>query len=273
MLDIQARSGVVSHDLHNLEVADGVALLQSLQVKGRQAQLEQAVEDYGRHALALSLLGNALATFQDGDVQKRDLLSDLVDEEGEPSSRHAFKVMQAYNDWLSGTTELQVLHVLGLFDHPVGIDVIKLLWEAQIPGLTAVEETQTDANDKAFKSWQSAIKALRDDHHLLLAQQQGSDLLDCHPLLREYFGRRLKSQTEVWQQAHRCLYDYYKALPNKQQPDTLSEMQPLFAAVSHGCAAGLPQQALEEVYWPRILRKDLHYLTKNSARSPTTWPC
>lgn len=262
VLDIQARSGVVSHDLHNLEVADGVALLQSLKVNGRQAQLEQAVQDYGRHALALSLLGNALATFQDGDVQKRDLLSDLVDEQGDPSSRHAFKVMQAYNDWLSGTTELQVLQVLGLFDHPVGIEVIKRLWDAQIPGLTAVDETQTDANAKAFKSWQSAIKALRDDHHLLLAKQPGSDLLDCHPLLREYFGRRLQSQTEVWRQAHRCLYEYYKTLPEKQLPDTLSEMQPLFAAISHGCAAGLQQLALDEVYWPRIRRENETYLIR-----------
>lgn len=265
VLDIQTRSGVVSHDLHNLEVADGVALLQSLQVKGRQSQLEQAVEDYGRHALALSLLGNALATFQDGDVQKRDLLSDLVDQEGEPSSRHAFKVMQAYSDWLSGTTELQVLQVLGLFDHPVGIEVIKRLWDAQIPGLTApaggfFKRWFKSAKNQAAKDWQSAIKALRDDHHLLLAKQPGSDLLDCHPLLREYFGRRLQSRTEVWRQAHRCLYDYYKALPEKQLPDTLIEMQPLFAAVSHGCAAGLQQQALDEVYWSRIRREQGNYL-------------
>lgn len=257
--DIQARSGVISHDLHNLEPDDGVALLKSLKVKGRQSQLEQAVEDYGRHALALSLLGNALATFHNGDVQKRDLLSDLVDEQGDPGSRHAFKVMQAYNDWLSGTTELQVLHVLGLFDHPVGMDVIKLLWEAKIPGLTAVAEEQDDANASTFKTWQSAIKALRDGHRLLLVKQPGSDLLDCHPLLREYFGRSLKKQPQVWQQAHRCLYEYYKALPEKQLPDNLSEMQPLFAAVSHGCAAGLQQQALVEVYWPRIKRDNEHY--------------
>lgn len=289
--DIQDRSGVIGHDLHNLELADGVDLLQSLQVKGRQSQLEQAVEDYGRHALALSLLGNALATFHNGDVQQRDLLTDLVDDQGDTSSRHAFKVMQAYSDWLQGTTELQVLQVLGLFDHPIGHDVIKLLWEAQIPGLTADAEEadylplsqggiEGDLSNRIspnpsfpkrgteqvpFKSWQSAIKALRDDHHLLLAQQLDSDLLDCHPLLREYFGRRLKSQAEVWQQAHQCLYDYYKALPEKQQPDTLSEMQPLFAAVSHGCAAGLQQQALDEVYWPRIQREEDYLIKKLGA--------
>ncbi|MGB0722668.1 MAG: hypothetical protein ACPGU7_09755, partial [Gammaproteobacteria bacterium] len=49
--------------------------------------------------------------------------------------------------------------------------------------------------------------------------------------------------------------------PDKEQPDTLDEMQPLFAAVAHGCAAGLHQRALHEVYWPRIKRKGDHYLT------------
>ncbi|HEY8095061.1 MAG TPA: TIR domain-containing protein [Methylobacter sp.] len=291
VLDIHERSTVLSHDLHNLALADGVALLQSLNVKGRQAQLEQAVEEYGHHALALSLLGNALATFHNGDVQKRDLLKDLVDDEGESSSRHAFKVMQAYSDWLSGTTELQLLQVLGLFDHPVSIEVIKMLWEAKIPGLTApAEETEQGDNlplykrrivrdlskqispnpsfpkrgteGVPFKTWQIAIKALRDDHHLLLAQTGDSELLDCHPLLREYFGQRLKQQPRVWQQAHRRLYDYYKALPEKLLPDTLSEMQPLFAAISHGCAAGLQQQVLDEVYCPRVRREGKNYLCK-----------
>jgi hypothetical protein len=35
-----------------------------------------------------------------------------------------------------------------------------------------------------------------------------------------------------------------KNLPEKEKPDTLAEMEPLFAAVAHGCAAGLHQEAL-----------------------------
>jgi len=56
------------------------------------------------------------------------------------------------------------------------------------------------------------------------------------------------------------LYDYYKALPEKELPDTLEEMQPLFSAVAHGCAAGLHQQALEEVYWPRVQRQSEYFV-------------
>jgi tetratricopeptide (TPR) repeat protein len=81
--------------------------------------------------------------------------------------------------------------------------------------------------------------------------------------LREYFGKQLQTHCpSAWQQAHECLYHYYQTLPKQQQPDTLAEMQPLFAAVAHGCAAGLYQQAFVDVYWSRILRGNEDFLIK-----------
>jgi hypothetical protein len=248
--DLASRATVKTHDLHNLELADGVALLQSLHVLGPQAELEQAVRDYGHHALALSLLGHAVNYWLEGDVRRRDTITELLDGD-DTQSRHAFKVMQAYAGWL-GQAELTVLHMLGLFDHPVEKPVLRLLREQQIPGLT---EGMTE------RDLTQALQSLKQDHHLLSAPPGQPDTVDCHPLLREYFGQRLRQSPAVWQTAQQRLYDYYKALPKKEQPDTLAEMQPLFAAISHGCAAGLHQQALEEVYWPRVQRKGEFYLT------------
>ncbi|SKA69228.1 NB-ARC domain-containing protein, partial [Thiothrix eikelboomii] len=233
---------VIRHDLQNLTAADGIQLLQSLGVKGSAAELGKAVREYGGHALALSLLGNVLRLRHQGDVRKRDTLKALVKATGNRDSRHAFKVMQAYAEWFAGEPELALLHLLGLFDHPIGQDVLQMLWDAQIPHLTAgIDEDE----------WLEAIASLREEHHLLSQHDSGGDL-DCHPLIREYFGGQLQTQQpQVWQQAHERLYEYYKALPEKEFPDTLEEMQPLFSAVAHGCAAGLHQQALDEVYWPR----------------------
>ena len=132
--------------------------------------------------------------------------------------------------------------------------MLEILQQEQIPQLTQ------GINPNA---WDDTIAALRDDHHLLAqANDPQDEQLDCHPLIRAYFARhRLKSQSpDAWQAAHSKLYDYYKSLPSKEQPDTLEEMQPLFRAVAHGCAAGLHQQALDEVYWPRIQRSDEYYL-------------
>ena len=249
---------VVHHNLDNLQAADAVELLKDLQVHGADEELQTAAEEYSYHALSVSLLGNLLHKRHKGDICKRDRLSELLDSESvDQDSRHAFKVMQAYERWFSEdkqySAELALLRLLGLFDHPIEQSLLEVLQEEQIPQLT--EGIKPNA-------WSSAIAALRDDHHLLAqASNPQDEQLDCHPLIRAYFAHRLKGQSpDAWQAAHTKLYDYYKNLPSKEQPDTLDEMQPLFRAVAHGCAADLHQQALDEVYWSRIRRSGEAYL-------------
>ena len=248
--ELKGRRQVVQYDLQNLAPEDGVALLRSFGVSGRDVDMLAAVEEYGRHALALHLLGNALATYLDGDVRKRDTLTELIGDYDE-TERHAFKVMQAYEQWLAGTPELKLLYLLGLFDHPVEQEVLEVLWEAEIPGLTAGVER---------KAWLVAQRDLTQKYRMMSAYEGCSDLFDCHPLIREYFGGQLKGgQGEIGRQAHTVLYEYYMGLPEKlwgkYLPDTLEEMQPLFRAVNHGCCAGCHQQVLTKIYWPRIHRK------------------
>ncbi len=258
--ELSDRAHICSHDLQNLAPADGIKLLQSLKVSGSDKELKKAVMEYDCHALALSLLGNLLHKRFDGDILKRDLLTALVNEDGDRTSRHAFKVMQAYQEWFASDSErapeLALLHLLGLFDHPIEKYVLQVLWDAQISNLT--EEISAD-------HWQDAITALRDEHHLLFkthgmddpnnAHQSTGEQLDCHPLIREYFGQQLREQHyDAWHEAHARLYEYYRTLPEKELPDTVVEMQPLFSAVAHGCAAGLHQQVMDEVYYPRIQR-------------------
>ena len=252
------QSRVVHHNLDNLQVADAVNLLKSLRVHGADIELQKAATEYGCHALSLSLLGDLLHQRYSGDIRQRDLIPELLDGDSvNKDSRHAFKILQSYEEWFSSdekhSAELALLRLLSLFDHPIEQSVLQVLQHAQIPQLTQ------GINPNA---WDSAIATLRDEHHLLTqANNIKDEQLDCHPLIRAYFAHRLKRQfPDAWQTAHSKLYDYYKNLPSKEQPDTLEEMQPLFRAVAHGCAAGLHQQALEEVYWLRIRRSGENYL-------------
>ncbi|MDD5393331.1 MAG: hypothetical protein PHE17_09955 [Thiothrix sp.] len=259
---------VISHDLQNLCEVDGIQLLQSLGANGSTAELGKAVGEYGGHALALSLLGNAVRRYLDGDILRRDTIRELNDGSGQ-IEHHAFKVMRAYETWLAGTAELKVLYLLGLFDHPIDQPVLDVLLQARIPGLTAAPQPKrgwlskwlgkskpTSLSQQEQREWGQAVLALREEHHLLSQHDNGGDL-DCHPLIREYFGGQLQTQQpQAWQQAHERLYGYYKALPEKELPDTLEEMQPLFSAVAHGCAAGLHQLVEDEVHWPRIIRSN-----------------
>ncbi|SEA91788.1 AAA ATPase domain-containing protein [Thiothrix caldifontis] len=256
VFELSDRDHVVTHDLHNLTQSDGVALLRSLKVKGHHQSLGKAVREYGCHALTLHLLGNALHTYLDGDVRKRDTILKLIGDD-DHLERHAFKVMLAYSKWLADTPELKLLHLLGLFDHPIETDVLQVLWRQQIPDLTqGIAET----------AWKVAIRDLRDKHKLLFAHNPKADLLDCHPLIREYFGRQLReTYPHAWQQAHASLYNHYQALPEKTQPDTLEQMQPLFHAIGHGCAAGLHQHVFDKLYWHRVSREKGYYLNKIGA--------
>ena len=206
----------------------------------------------------LNLIVNGRLSFKRCFLLLGHLFGLVKHSEVDKDSRHAFKVMQAYERWFSSeqqySAELALLRLLGLFDHPIELSVLEILQQEQIPQLTQGIKPN---------AWDDTIATLRDDHHLLAqANDPQDEQLDCHPLIRAYFAHRLRSQSpDAWQAAHSKLYDYYKNLPSKEQPDNLEEMQPLFRAVAHGCAAGLHQQALEEVYWPRIQRSDKDYLT------------
>ena len=125
--------------------------------------------------------------------------------------------------------------------------------DAQIVDLTDQLGSEAD--------WHYALNELREQHLLNSENPDHPGTLDTHPLVREYFGKQLAQQhPDAWQQAHRQLYEYFKGVPKKDQPGSLSEMEPLFAAIAHGCAAGMHQEVLNEVYWPRVRRKSDNYL-------------
>lgn len=257
--ELSDRVSVKTHKLQNLEINDALALLKSLAVHGNEETLLKAVKDYAGHALALSLLGNLLRLRYRGDISKLDALPNLLQKSGDKTSRHAFKVMKAYEEWFEGTPELSVLYILGLFDHPVETEVFEALWRADIVGLS-------DRFQKV--EWLSAIDSLRHDHRILAntaPEEQNTktpQTLDCHPLIREYFGGQLEvNKPESWRAAHEYLYEYYKTVPEQVQPDTLEKMRPLFHAIKHGCSAGLHQKTFVDVYLPRVSRGTERYLS------------
>jgi tetratricopeptide (TPR) repeat protein len=79
--------------------------------------------------------------------------------------------------------------------------------------------------------------------------------------VREYFSAEIQNTAPAaWREANDRLYQHYKSTA-KEYPDTLAEMAPLFAAVTHGCRADKYQEVLDEIYWERIKRKHEHFST------------
>jgi tetratricopeptide (TPR) repeat protein len=92
---------------------------------------------------------------------------------------------------------------------------------------------------------------------------------DTHPLIRQFFATQFKQQQPAaFQQAHRVLFEYFQTVPEKHQPDTLADLEPLYRAVLHGCLAGEYKKAREDVFRDRIRRNaDAYSIKKLGAYS------
>jgi hypothetical protein len=258
--NLQTTEGRLSYTqkLENLSDQAGMAVLKSYHLKGKDAEFIKTANEFKGHALALHLVGGYLKAFHNGDIKQRFEIPKLTLEE--KNGGHARRVMDSYEKWFAETNkpELDVLHLLGLFDRPAAKEAIDVLVaKPAIPGLT--DHLQKLSNH----DWHLTLNHLRELRLLAKKDNHNPNALDCHPLIREHFGDILQAQNpKAWKLAHSRLYDYYKNLPDKELPDTLEEMEPLFAAVKHGCLAGDFQEALIDVWWNRTKRGREHYSTK-----------
>ncbi|MCP4662193.1 MAG: hypothetical protein GY856_42865, partial [bacterium] len=248
-LDDFAGSGLLRVDLGQLDDAAGAELLRSLDVKGSDDELRIAVNDLGGHALALTLFGTYLRDVHEGDLRCRvDLPGLMYDEE---QGGHARRVMTSYERWLGDDPALAILRLLGLFDRPAAAEAIAALrHEPAIPDLT------DRLLGLADRGWRQALARLRRARLIARTDPSRPGTLDAHPLVREHFADQLQQESpEAWREGNSRLYEHFKTTA-KELPETLDEMAPLYAAVTHGCRAGRYQEALDDVFWARIRRRD-----------------
>jgi hypothetical protein len=254
--------------LTRLSVDAGVALLTALGVHGARKDLAALVEDVNGHALTINLLGAFLRDAHGGDVRKRDLVR-LREADAEEQSGHAFRVMDAYVQWMApraalaasgaglpasdaiasadGERQLAVLRLLGLYDRPAPADsLIALRQPPAIPELTEALAGISDVQ------WNLALSRLETAGLVTVNRDAAGALisLDAHPLVREYFAERLRThQLAAWRQGNQRIYEHLCATTVDKPNATLEDLQPLYEAVAHGCQAGLYEEARRKVYY------------------------
>lgn len=252
-------------DLEALSPEAGAELLKLLGVKGKESELLAASREFGNHALTLTLLGGYLSRACGGDVRRRKDV-DLAGAD-QRKGGHALRVIARYAEWLGEGPELAVLRLLGLFDRPAGPKALAALRaKPAISGLTdgliVKKRWWGRAEPISEEAWQLALSNLREHGLLLPADPHQPGTLDAHPLVRIFFQEELEKQRpEAWRIGNLRLYEHLqKEAPDL--PDTLEAMEPLFTAVIHGCRAGRQQEALDEVLYRRIQRRDESFSTR-----------
>jgi tetratricopeptide (TPR) repeat protein len=251
------RDSTIARNLEQISPEAGRALLRVQGVRGTDTELEQASEAFGNHALAINLLANFLRAIPGHPIAKAWEIPDLdiPPEQG----RHHRRVMAAFAERFGkNSAEVELLRLLGLFDRPATTGAVGALRKPPpIHRLT----NHLSRLDEA--GWLRLLESLRDVGLVAPKAHQTQDDLDAHPLVREHFGAELREKHQnAWRAGHRRLYEYFKALPKKYQPDTLEELAPLFQAVFHGCQAGRHQTVLNEVYRERIVRHNQAYVAR-----------
>ncbi|MFZ5518879.1 MAG: TIR domain-containing protein, partial [Candidatus Zhuqueibacterota bacterium] len=269
-------------NLEQISDEAGCALLKVRRVQGSEAELQRLSREFGNHALAINLLAEYLRIFPGHAAQPGFAIPDLAIPE--EKGRHARRVLEAFVKYFGAGVELELLLLLGLFNRPAPKEALAaIMKQPTIPGLTNAI-TRCSEGD-----WLRLLKKLRDFKLIARESKHRPDVIDCHPLIREHFADKLKASSQKrktkgqqpiakgqkpnarsetlkakgetpWRLAHERLYEYYKNLPEKELPDTLEEMEPLFAAVAHGCQAGKHQEVMEKVLFERIYRKDDYYV-------------
>jgi Protein kinase domain/NACHT domain len=243
-------------NLEHLSDEAGATLLRALGVRGSEAELRTASNEFDGHCLALTLLGSYLTDAYRGDISYREEVSSRLAHDVRQGA-HARKVMASYQDWFGEGPELSVLRLLGFFDRPADERTVGTLLKP--PAIAGLTESLTNLN---AAEWRATLARLRRASLLAEEDPLQPGQLDAHPLVREYFDEQLRSQrTAAWKEGNRRLYEHYRAL-TPPLPDSFRDMEPLFLAVSCGCQAGLYRDALHEVYLPRIQRGDASFAAK-----------
>jgi hypothetical protein len=229
-------------DVERLSDEAGAELLRDNDVWGVDRDLKAASHDFGGHPLSLTLLASLLKETQNGDVRRRDHIRGLLADADNPRHDQARRVMESYErEWLAGEPVLlAILRCVGLFDRPASGDCLKALRaEPAIPGLTDALVGLSD------DQWRRAVVRLREARLLAPVDLSDPEALDAHPLVREWFGERLRETNEAaWKAAHSRLYDHLRRTTREGKKPTLADLEPLYYAIAHGCRAGCLQEAL-----------------------------
>jgi AAA ATPase domain len=240
-------------DVERLSDEAGAELLRDNDVWGIDRELRAASREFDGHPLALTLLASLIKETQNGDVRRRDHIRGLLADADNPRHDQARRVMESYEkEWLAGQPILlAILHIIGLFDRPASGGCLKALRAK--PAILGLTDGLVGLSDE---QWRRNVERLRGVRLLAPRDPSDPEALDAHPLVREWFGERLRTTNDaVWKAAHGRLYEHLRDTTYEDKTPTLPDLTPLYHAIAHGCRAARYQEAFDEIYLSRICRR------------------
>jgi len=248
-LDDWEKRGYENRPLIELSVPDALLMLKKRGVEGSDDEMTEVVNRYKGHALSLTSLAGYLVRYYDGDIKEAtDIKFVLGDKErfkdvNKLLSKYAVKMSEA---------ERRFLNIFSLFRREITERDFSGVFRHRIKG-ARFNKVLVKMNELDFRDLISGLVDWR-----LVAYDEMKEAYSTHPLIKGYFETDFDENDKKL--CHKRIYQYFgENAP--ERAETLEEMQPLFEQVYHGCAVGLYDEVLLDVYRDRIRKGDEHFVT------------
>jgi tetratricopeptide (TPR) repeat protein len=236
--------------LIDLSTPDALAMLKKRGVKGNDDDdMKDIIQKYKGHALSLTSVAGFVNRYHEGDITKAPKVKFVFSDEERFIDVN--KLLRKYADKMS-ESEFVFLNIFSLFRGEVTEKEFAGVFRHEIEG-TGFNDVLVKMNELDFKDSVDGLVDWR-----LISYDEAKKSYTTHPLIKGYFESTFEEKDKKL--CHKRIYQYFGE-DAPERPETLEEMPPLFEQVYHGCAAGLYDKVLRDVYWDRVLREQDYYLT------------
>ena len=266
LLDFLDIPGYQHRDVSRLNMTEGCELLRLSGALGTDETLARIGSLWGWHALTLSLLGTLAAARFAGDVeaashhfQERITVSPAREPTGAATAGiamqmdHVGVILAEYDAYLEQDERL-LAEILAAFRLPVPRLASEAIWRLERSANTENDEE----DDTAVRALTAALKRLT--AFRIINHTVDGDVYTVHPLIRNYYNRRLRQDAATAVRRHDLIAAYYLSLYRWRPTTTLDDFVPLIEAVYHRCQGGEFDRAFR-IYWERIQQKRRFELT------------
>ena len=225
-------------EVERLGNEDARELLKKIGVTGSQAKIDDIVQEYGGHALSLTLLGKYLVEDFNGDITKAKAIPPFPSDTEAGGKAH--RILVWYDRGLEDA-QRAFMKVFSLFRRSVDQADFEQVFCSKME--TAINEPMTKLKTFSFMRMVENLCERR-----LIARGQ-NNTYTTHPLIRNYFDSTIESHDKSV--CHKKIYDSTRP-QDISSMDTAEKMHGLLDRVYHGCAAGLHDEVFKSTYTAKI---------------------
>jgi tetratricopeptide (TPR) repeat protein len=223
-------------------------MLRSRGVKGSDEELTEVINRYKGHALSLTSLAGYLNRYYDGNIKQAPEVEFILDDKAR--FKDVNKLLRKYAEKMSESERI-FLNIFSLFRTEVTENDFAGVFRHEIED-TKFNDVLVNMNELDFRDLINGLVDWR-----LISYDETGKTYATHLLIKGYFESDFDEKNKKLY--HKRIYQYIGEYA-PEQPETLEEMQPLFEQVYHGCAAGLYDEVLYDVFWEKIHRKEERFI-------------